>query len=247
MCREKLEEYSNKFWSGFPLSSVLFELCDAKGCTSNDLLWYAITGVTDQYLRTCLSEEAYSDQLLSLKNAQGRLNPNILQKSRAESNSSIGVTLTNSDGIISSEPDLRFVLLRHWSVYNSMLNSDFFSSRLGAWREKGKRQLELLLAKMAFPLNQCKSDYSAMDLEYRELLTVQLEKFAEEFNIQNFSYFSFTREFGYLLKVSAADCVHSIRSILECPNSLSLSKTIQPNENISTWKNNFFFAFDAIE
>ena len=86
-----------------------------------------------------------------------------------------------------------------------------------------------------------------MDLEYRELLTVQLEKFAEEFNLQNFSYFSFTREFGYILKVSAADCVHAIRSILECPNSLSLSKTIQPNENLSTWKNNFFFAFDAIE
>lgn len=247
MCREKLEEYSNRFWSGSPLSSVLFELCDAKGYASNDLLWYAITGVTDQYLRSCSSEDAYNNQLLSLKNAQERLNPNFLQKSKTESNSTNSISLINSDGVISLEPDLRFVLLRHWSVYNSMLNSEFISSRLGAWREKGKRQLELLLAKMAFPLNQCKSDYSAMDLEYRELLTVQLEKFADEFNIHNFSYSSFTREFGYLLKISAADCVYSIRSILGCPNSLSLSKTTNSNESISTWKNNFFFAFDAIE
>lgn len=246
MCKEKLEEYSNVFWTGTPLSAVLFELSDTKGCVNNDLLWYAITGVTDQYLRTSLSEESYSKQAQIMKNAQERLNPNVIQKSKAESSNNI-FTLANADGVISFESDLRFVLLRHWSVYNSMLNSDFVSSRLSSWREKGKRQLELLLAKMAFPLNQCKSDYSAMDLEYRELLTVQLEKFAEEFNIQNFSFPSFTREFGYLLKISAADCVHSLRSILECPNSLSLSKTTQLGANITTWKNNFFLAFDAIE
>lgn len=246
MCQEKLEEYSSIFWTGTPLSSVLFELCDSKGCINNDLLWYAITGVTDQYLRAFLSEESYSKQIQTLKNAQERLNPNAVQKSKAESKSN-STTLVNSDGVISVESDLRFVLLRHWSVYNSMLNSDFIASRLSAWREKGKRQLELLLAKMAFPLNQCKSDYSAMDLEYRELLTVQLEKFAEEFNIQKFSFSSFTREFGYLLKISAADCVHALRSILECPNILSLSKTAQISNTVCLWKNNFFFAFDAIE
>lgn len=246
MCKEKLEEYSNSLWTGTPLSSVLFELCDSKGCTNNDLLWYAITGVTDQYLRASLSENSYSKQLQNLKNAQERLNPNIMQKSKAESSSG-PTALVNSDGVVSYEADLRFVLLRHWSVYHSMLNSEFVASRLGTWREKGKRELELLLAKIAFPLNQCKSDYSAMDLEYRELFTIQLEKFAKEFGIENFSFPSFIREFGYLLKISAADCVHSLRSILECPHSLSLSKTAQLNDNISARKSNFYFAFDAIE
>lgn len=241
-----MEEYSNSLWIGTPLSSVLLDLCDTKGCMNNDLLWYAITGVTDQYLRTSLSENAYGKQLQNLKNTQERLNPNAVQKSKAEASSNSSVLL-NSDGVISFEHDLRFVLLRHWSVYNSMLNSDFVASRLGTWREKGRRELELLLAKIAFPLNQCKSDYSAMDLEYRELFTIQLEKFAKEFGIENFSFSSFIREFGYLLKISAADCVHSIRSILECPNALSLSKMAQVSENDSVWKNNFYFAFDAIE
>lgn len=246
MCREKLEEYSTEFWTGTPVSLILFEICDSKGCTNNDLLWYAITGITDQYLRSALSEESYGRHVVSLISVQERLNPSTIQKSKAElmSNSS---NLANSDGIISYESDLRFILLRHWSVYDSMLNSDFITSRLSAWREKGKRQLELLLAKMAFPLNQCKADYSSMDIEYRELLSVQLEKYAGEFNIQNFSFPSFTREFGYLLKISAADCVHSLRSILECPNTLSLSKSLPPNDNIPIWKSNFFFAFDAIE
>lgn len=246
MCREKLEEYSNEFWTGSPLSSVLFDLCESKGCSNNDLLWYAITGATDQYLRASISEESYEKQVKLLKTIQERLNPNAIQKSKAEIKSNQS-SLTSSDGLISFESDLKFVLLRHWSIYNSMLNSDFIVSRLSAWREKGRRQLELLLAKMAFPLNQCKSDYSAMDLEYRELLTVQLEKFANEFGIQNFSFPSFVREFGYLLKISAADCVHSLRSILECPNHLSISKSNQPNASLAAWKNNFFFAFDAIE
>lgn len=247
MCKQKLEEYSNEFSTGAPLSSVLFDLCDSMGYINNDLLWYSITGVTDHYMRSLFSEDSYKKHLQSLKNAQERLNPSAVQKSKADSNFN-QPSLVNADGVISFEYDLRFVLLRHWSVYSSMLNSDFVASRLSAWRDKGKRQLELLLAKIAFPLNQCKSDYSAMDLEYRELLTVQLEKFAEEFNLQNFSFPSFTREFGYLLKISAADCVHSLRSILECPNSLSMSKTAQLNgNNVIIWKNNFFFAFDAIE
>lgn len=245
MCREKLEDYSNGFWTGSPLSSVLFELCDTRGCANNDLLWYAITGTTDLYLRTCLNEESYHTHLHTLKNAQERLNPNAVQKNKSDP--STGGSMYNSDGTISYESDIRFVLMRHWTVYNSMLNSDFVASRLSSWRDKGKNQIELLFARMAIPLNQCKSDYSAMDLEYRELLTLQLEKFAAEFNIQNFSFPSFSREFGYILKVSGADYVHSLRSILESPNRLALTRSVALSDNISTWKSNFFFAFDALE
>lgn len=246
MCLEKLEEYSNTVWIGLPISSVLLDHCDTKGCMNNDLLWYAITGVTDLYLSTFMSEKLYGKQLQNLKNAQERLNPNAVQKSKAEASSNSSVIL-NSDGVISYEQDLKFALLRHWSVYNSMMNSDFVASRLGTWREKGRRELELLLAKIAFPLNQCKSDYSTMDLEYRELFTIQLDKFAKEFGIENFAFSSFIREYGYLLKISAADCVHSLRTILECPNALNLSKMAQTVEKDSIWKNNFYFAFDAIE
>ena len=58
------------FGQELPLSSVILELSDSKGCVNNDLLWYAITGVTDQYLRTSLSEDAYGKQVQNMKNAQ---------------------------------------------------------------------------------------------------------------------------------------------------------------------------------
>lgn len=249
MCREKFETYANFFWRGPPLSAALFDMSEARGCSNNDLLWYAITGVTDLFLSSSLMENAYLEYLSQLKRVQERLNPNIAQKSKAESTSlTMPQNLVNTDGVISYEHDMKFVLMRHWTLYNSMLHSDFVASRMSAWREKGRKQLELLLAKMGFPLNQCKTDYSAMDLEYRELLTIQLEKFSEEFNIQRYSFPSFTRDFGYLLKVSAADCVHSLRSILESPNYITLSRTgIISGDSVPIWKSNFFFAFDSID
>lgn len=241
-----MEEYSNTFWTGDPLAWCLFDLCESRGNVNNDLLWYAITGVTDLYLQAQVIEEDYSERLKSLKRVQTRLNPNAVQKSKAEA-ANVSAVMINADGLISAEQDLKFILLRHWTLYSSMLHSDFIASRLSAWRERGRKQLELLLARMGFPLNQCKSDYSAMDLEYRELLTIQLDKFSEEFNIKNHSFPSFTRDFGYLLKVSAADCVRALRAILECPSYVSLSKTASQNDSMAIWKNNFFFAFDSIE
>lgn len=44
--------------------------------------------------------------------------------------------------------DLRLVLFRHWSLYDSMLHSRFMASKLGVWKERGRTQLLHLLAKM---------------------------------------------------------------------------------------------------
>ena len=249
ICLQKYQEYADTFWTGYPISAALFDLCQSRGCGNNDLLWYTITGVTDLYLRSSLIERDYMELLGVLRKSQELLNPNALQAD----NSAIKALsdkggFVNSDGIINFENDMKFVLMRHWTLYNSMLHSDFVASRLSAWREKGRKQLELLLAKMGFPLNQCKTDYSAMDLEYRELLSLQLDKFAEEFNVQKYSFPSFARDYGYLLKVSAADCVHALRSIIECPSFVSLPRTTASlSENIPIWKSNFLFAFDAID
>ncbi len=249
LCLQKYQEYADCFWTGYPLSAALFDLCQTRGCGNNDLLWYTITGVTDLYLRKSLVERDYLELLSILKKTQELLNPNaFIADSSAIKALSDKTVLINSDGIINFENDMKFVLMRHWTLYSSMLHSDFVASRLSAWREKGRKQLELLLARMGFPLNQCKTDYSAMDLEYRELLSIQLEKFAEEFNVQKYSFPSFARDYGYLLKVSAADCVHALRSIIESPSFVSLPRTTASvSENIPIWKSNFLFAFDAID
>ena len=66
------------------------------------------------------------------------------------------------DRAIFSTDELRFMLFRHWNLYDAMYHSSYVAGRLGIWREKGRKRFTGLLAKMgyvfvcpvtSFPLN----------------------------------------------------------------------------------------------
>ncbi|KAJ3211251.1 hypothetical protein HDU67_004647 [Dinochytrium kinnereticum] len=44
--------------------------------------------------------------------------------------------------------EFRLMLLRHWSLYESLYHSGYVATRLGVWREKGRQRLTSLLVKM---------------------------------------------------------------------------------------------------
>jgi cell division control protein 45 len=54
------------------------------------------------------------------------------------------------DFSIVSDQDFRLMLLRHWSLYESMYHSSYVAARLGIWKEKGRRRLTNLLVKMGY-------------------------------------------------------------------------------------------------
>ena len=58
------------------------------------------------------------------------------------------------DYSIVSDQDYRLMLLRHWSLYESMYHSSYVAARLGIWKEKGRRRLTNLLVKMGYLLIQ---------------------------------------------------------------------------------------------
>lgn len=224
---------------------MMFDIADQRGCANNDILWYAISGVSDIFLRNSISPSNYAQEVAMLKAAQERFNPNSVQKARSEA--VVSTAISGAEGAIAYENEAKFVHLRHWTLYNSLLHAPFVMSRMSVWRERGRKELELLFAKMGFPLNQCRCDYSAMDLEYRELLTIQLDKFSQEFGLRDYEYPSFVRDIGYVMKVSASDTVMALRAILESPNMISFSKTFTASNDLEVWKSNFFFAFDALD
>lgn len=79
----------------------------------NDLLWLCLVGVTDQYLCAHISDLFYASCYAELTTCVESLN---LQ------NGAIG-TIQQS-----FEP--RFLLFRFWSLYESMVHSDFMVARL---------------------------------------------------------------------------------------------------------------------
>ena len=57
--------------------------------------------------------------------------------------------------------DFRFPLMRHWSVYESIIHSRYVAVRLGTWQEKGRDKVDELLVKMGLSQRDCKQDYCA--------------------------------------------------------------------------------------
>ena len=59
-------------------------------------------------------------------------------------------------GSIIIEQDLKLTLFRHWSVYESMMNSNYLVSKLCLWKEPGRILLRKLLATAGIALDDAK-------------------------------------------------------------------------------------------
>lgn len=144
-----------------------------------------------------------------------------------------------ADGRVLFEPEFRFMLMRHWTLFNSMLHSRYLACRLGVWRDRGRRMLETMLVKMGIPLAVAQHDYAAMDLLMKESLPNRITKHAADFGLDaSLSFPSFTRQHGYVMRVSASDACYALMALLEAPYDSSVDKP---------WLNNFYHALTALD
>lgn len=56
-------------------------------------------------------------------------------------------------GSIIIDQDLKLMLLRHWTLYDSLCNSNYLVSRLQLWKEQGVKDLKNILAKLGVSLD----------------------------------------------------------------------------------------------
>jgi len=59
-------------------------------------------------------------------------------------------------GSIMGESDLSLMLLRHWTLYDSLSNTNYVVSQLKLWTEPGQTKLMRFLAYIGIPLEQAK-------------------------------------------------------------------------------------------
>lgn len=125
---------------GQSASSTIYILANVLTRADNDLLWFAILGLTYQYSTSRISREKY-DQYCSIYESEAR---------RLNTDTSAGSAKGPDDNSIRLDEDLRFMLWRHWNLYDSMLHSSYVASKLGIWKERGRKRLHGLLAKMGY-------------------------------------------------------------------------------------------------
>ncbi|KAF2493444.1 CDC45-like protein [Lophium mytilinum] len=241
-----------------PVSSIVYSLASELGREDNDLLWLAIVGVSSLELYGRTQNGVSLSPLSTAGGSSGwngdrgervrsifrdevrRLNPIDLKDIARETSlgDSGGVIPTHArsptDMSIRLSPEPRFLLIRHWSLYDSMLHSPYLSARLHIWSDAGRRRLHKLLAKMGVSLTQCKQNYTHMDMELKRGLRERLLKFAPVYGLdglvpppsqQTKDGWGFVRCWGWKACLSAIDAGVVLGAILEVGDATNFKQT----------------------
>ncbi|KAJ5226339.1 CDC45 family [Penicillium chermesinum] len=243
-----------------PISSLVYSLASELGREDNDLLWLAICGVSSlelsgrsmtgvgisntsesggsagwggqrgESIRQILRDEVHRlnppDPLERDRDARGEINGIIPTTARSPTDTSIRLS-----------PEPRFLLVRHWSLYESMLHSPYLAPRLHVWTENGRKRLHKLLAKMGISLTQCHQFYTHMDMELKRVLRGRLLKYAPMYGLDGLvppepsghstdrEGWGFVRCWGWKACLSATDVGVILGAILE----------VGPHEPSAAW------------
>ncbi|KAF4957824.1 hypothetical protein FGADI_2841 [Fusarium gaditjirri] len=298
--REAILHQYYKVGSSFsePLSSMMYSLASDLGRADNDLLWLSIVGVTSMelYGRSSAgiaapvrqSDKSRPTGWLGARGARirqefrdevRRLNPPELANGRvaAENTGVIPTTARNpEDTGIRLSPEPRFLLIRHWSLYDSMLHSPYLFSRLKTWSEAGIKRLHKLLAKMGVSLAQCKQSYTHMDMMLKRELRAKLLKYGSLYNLDEMvpsvdtdgkdragakDGWGFVRSWGWRATLSAQDVGVVIGALLEvgkhvqnpdpAPIASQAGREVEEEAEFAAqgeeWIERFWEAYDALE
>lgn len=277
---------------------MMYSLASELGREDNDLLWLTIVGVTSMelYGRSSAgiaapirqSDRSRPTGWLGVRGARirqllrdevRRLNPPEISNGRvaAENTGVIPTTARNpEDTGIRLSPEPRFLLIRHWSLYDSMLHSPYLFSRLKTWSETGIKRLHKLLAKMGVSLAQCKQSYTHMDMMLKRELRAKLLKYGSLYNLEEMvpsvdtdgkdragakDGWGFVRSWGWRATLSAQDVGVVIGALLEVgkhahtvdnkPTASQMGKEIEEEVEFAAqgeeWVGRFWEAYDALE
>ena len=233
-----------------PISSLLYSLAGEIGREDNNFLWHAIVGVSSLELygrsmtgvgisttldtggSTGWGSERGERIRQVLRDEVRRLNPPDPNDARGElaRGETSGVIPTTArsptDTSIRLSPEPRFLLIRHWSLYDSMLHSPYLASRLHLWSDTGRKRLHKLLAKMGVSLVQSRQSYTHMDMDLKKGLRQRLLRYAPMYGLSGLvpppasagrgrEGWGFVRSWGFKACLSAIDVGVIVGAILE--------------------------------
>ncbi|KAF1992120.1 CDC45-like protein [Aulographum hederae CBS 113979] len=228
-----------------PISSLVYSLASELGREDNDLLWQAIVGISSLELSGQTLQGLSLSPLSSNGGSSGwngdrgeRIREAFRDEVRRHNPVDIrdhfdatGTIQTHAksptDTAIRLSPEPRFLLIRHWSLYESMLHSPYMSSKLHLWTDQGRKRLHKLLARMGISLSQCKQSYTHMDMDLKRSLREKLLTVAPRYSLEGvvpepktktgerMDGWGFVRCWGWKACLSATDVAVVIGSILE--------------------------------
>ncbi|KAJ7184280.1 CDC45-like protein [Mycena filopes] len=219
---KRRKHYMAGTWHGQSAAGTIYILATVLERVDNELLWLAILGLTFQYTTSRISRAFYDTYHALYHDEVFRLNP---QPPAAE-NATVSAQLRSCDSCY-------FGIGR---LYDAMLHSSYVASKLGIWKERGRKKLTGLLAKMGFSILQTQQPYSHMDMDLKKTLLQKLNVIAPEYGLVELSYPSFMRCFGYRSQpLSAADAVEGVSALLDVAGGIKMEVDVEGARNGGEW------------
>lgn len=221
-----LFEYYKYTYHRCSSSLVLFDLAWKTAKDNNDLLWWCIVGVTDQYVNAKIDLDMYTRYVVELHSHVLRHNHRPAVNGTNQNGTSDELSINCLK--ISHIDDLNMNLLRHWSIIESINHSIDFACLFKMWTNKGKKKLNEFLADLGLPLSECKQKYAYMDNAYKNdfKTLIASETIKEKYRYDESQLFlsTFIAFFGYCNRLSAFDMAFCVQASLEnCDDNKTVS------------------------
>ncbi|KAJ4467442.1 CDC45-like protein [Lentinula edodes] len=224
------KHYMAGTWHGQCASGTIYVLATLLERADIDLLWFAVLGLTFQYTTSRISRDKYDNYQSIYSDEVVRLSPPLLPGERNTASSN------PDDHGIRTTDELRFMLYRHWTLYDAMFHSSYVAGKLGIWKERGRKKLTGLLAKMGFSIPQTQQPYPHMDMDLKRSLVQKLDDIAPEYGLIELSYPSFMKCYGYQSQpLSAADAVEGISALLDLAGGVKMEVEVEGSRNGGEW------------
>ncbi|XP_075390546.1 cell division control protein 45 homolog [Tenrec ecaudatus] len=204
--REILFDYEQYEYHGTSSAMVMFDLAWLMSKDLNDMLWWAIVGLTDQWVQDKITQMKYVMDVGVLQRHVSRHNHR-----HEDEEHTLSVDCTR----ITFEYDLRLALYQHWSLYDSFCNTCYTAARFKLWSVHGQKRLQEFLADMGLPLKQVKQKFQSMDIALKENLREMIEESANKFGMKDMRVQTFSSHFGFKHKFLASDVVFATMALME--------------------------------
>uniref|UniRef100_A0A8C7YDE8 CDC45 cell division cycle 45 homolog (S. cerevisiae) n=1 Tax=Oryzias sinensis TaxID=183150 RepID=A0A8C7YDE8_9TELE len=161
--KEILFDYEQYEYHGTSAAMMVFELAWVLTKDTKDMLWWAIVGLTDQWVHDKITHMKYVTDVATMQRHVSRHS----HRNEDEENS-----LSIDCMRISFEYDLRLTLYQHWSLYESICNSCYTCCHFKLWTLNGQKKLQEYLADMGSPLTNTGGD-------------IRIQTFGAQFGFKN--------------------------------------------------------------
>ncbi|KAI0567058.1 DNA replication pre-initiation complex subunit Cdc45 [Gracilaria domingensis] len=252
--RKRLREYYSSSSLALSSACLCHRIADSLKRGNIDTLWMAIVGATSQHFTSDVSEEALNEYLTPYRGQVQLLNDTLEDdgdndRDNSDNQNAAYIPKCHSGAVnrIAESAELRLDLLRHWSLYHSLLYSSYTCTRLATWRQTGKRRMLEMLATLGIPLRDSQQRWCYMKQTHKLALENRLQKAVERFDLgYAVKYDSFVRSLpGHRGDISASDFVYAVTALLEFDEP---SQKASPRTSYdSLLLDRFWRAYDALD